>query len=145
MDEWLQKWNRTCPLCKSTIQRRKGGRGAGGGNQPLGAGSSSSDQERARLLSHENERESETSGGGGGGGGGRGEDIETYGATGHLESPLTRRAHSDEGERGRIDTVTLETHEEGVGRRSQSNLEEVVVRGGGGETSDTTRLLEEQG
>ncbi len=25
MDEWLQKWNRTCPLCKSTI-KRKGGR-----------------------------------------------------------------------------------------------------------------------
>lgn len=25
VDEWLQKWNRTCPLCKSTI-KRKGGR-----------------------------------------------------------------------------------------------------------------------
>ena len=25
MDEWLKKWNRTCPLCKSTI-KRKGGR-----------------------------------------------------------------------------------------------------------------------
>ncbi len=24
MDEWLQKWNRTCPLCKSTIKRSKG-------------------------------------------------------------------------------------------------------------------------
>ena len=22
MDEWLQKWNRTCPLCKSTIKRK---------------------------------------------------------------------------------------------------------------------------
>ncbi len=25
VDEWLKKWNRTCPLCKSTI-KRKGGR-----------------------------------------------------------------------------------------------------------------------
>lgn len=25
VDEWLRKWNRTCPLCKSTI-KRKGGR-----------------------------------------------------------------------------------------------------------------------
>ena len=25
VDEWLQKWNRTCPLCKSAIHRR--GRG----------------------------------------------------------------------------------------------------------------------
>ena len=22
MDEWLRKWNRTCPLCKSTIKRK---------------------------------------------------------------------------------------------------------------------------
>lgn len=26
VDEWLQKWNRTCPLCKSTIKRSKGAR-----------------------------------------------------------------------------------------------------------------------
>lgn len=26
VDEWLQKWNRTCPLCKSTIRRNGGGR-----------------------------------------------------------------------------------------------------------------------
>ncbi len=26
MDEWLQKWKRTCPLCKSTIKRSKGAR-----------------------------------------------------------------------------------------------------------------------
>lgn len=24
MDEWLKKWNRTCPLCKSTIKRHGG-------------------------------------------------------------------------------------------------------------------------
>ena len=24
VDEWLQKWNRTCPLCKSTIKKKKG-------------------------------------------------------------------------------------------------------------------------
>lgn len=24
MDEWLHKWNRTCPLCKSTIKRKGG-------------------------------------------------------------------------------------------------------------------------
>lgn len=24
VDEWLKKWNRTCPLCKSTIKRRGG-------------------------------------------------------------------------------------------------------------------------
>ena len=24
MDEWLQRWNRTCPLCKSTVKRKKG-------------------------------------------------------------------------------------------------------------------------
>ncbi len=28
VDEWLQKWNRTCPLCKSTIKRSKGARRA---------------------------------------------------------------------------------------------------------------------
>lgn len=26
VDEWLQKWNRTCPLCKSTIKKKKGGK-----------------------------------------------------------------------------------------------------------------------
>ena len=26
VDEWLKKWNRTCPLCKSSISRRKGRR-----------------------------------------------------------------------------------------------------------------------
>ena len=23
VDEWLKKWNRTCPLCKTSISRRK--------------------------------------------------------------------------------------------------------------------------
>lgn len=38
MDVWLQKWNRTCPLCKSTIKRQ---------GKPLFSG----DQESSRLLS----------------------------------------------------------------------------------------------
>ena len=28
MDEWLQKWNRTCPLCKSAIKRKPAPRSA---------------------------------------------------------------------------------------------------------------------
>lgn len=38
MDVWLQKWNRSCPLCKSTIKRR---------GKPLFSG----DPESSRLLS----------------------------------------------------------------------------------------------
>ena len=38
VDVWLQKWNRTCPLCKSTIKRR---------GKPLFSG----DPESSRLLS----------------------------------------------------------------------------------------------
>ena len=38
MDVWLQKWNRTCPLCKSTIKRQ---------GKPLFSG----DPESSRLLS----------------------------------------------------------------------------------------------
>ena len=56
VDEWLQKWNRCCPLCKSAIKRRT--------RHPAG-------QEESRLLSDEdlqNEREEET-----------------YGATGHSD------------------------------------------------------------
>lgn len=132
MDEWLQKWNRTCPLCKSTIQRRKTGRTAAG----IANRSSTADQEHVRLLSHEDGRESEASGRGGGGGEGR--DGDTYGATGHLNSPLARPPSElvEEGERGRVEQsviVTLEVPEEGSGegRRDQSNLaeNEAVVPG----------------
>ena len=148
VDEWLQKWNRTCPLCKSTIERRKRGRAMGVANRTL-AGSSSTDQERARLLSHEDDRESETSGERGAE---QGRDVESYGATGHLESPLARPRSQVAGEerRERIQqsvTVTLEVPErsgEGVLGRSGSNLErnEVVVADGGASTAK--RPLEEQ-
>ena len=72
VDEWLQKWNRCCPLCKSAIKRRT--------HHPSG-------QEESHLLSDEdlqNEREEET-----------------YGATGHSDpiaeasSESLGTAHSD--------------------------------------------------
>ena len=111
------------------------------------AGSSSLDLERARLLSHEDDRESETSGERGAE---QGRDVESYGATGHLESPLAR-PRSEEEQRGRIQqsvTVALEVpgrSGEGVVERSESNLDqqnEVVVADGG--TSTAKRPLEEQ-
>ena len=78
VDEWLQKWNRTCPLCKSTIQRRGQGRDAAPPTTPP-----TTDQEHARLLSH---MESEQSG----------EQVvverrnsENYGAIGRSDNPLT--------------------------------------------------------
>lgn len=72
VDEWLQKWNRCCPLCKSAIKRRT---------------HHTSGQEESHLLSDEdlqNEREEET-----------------YGATGHSDpiaeasSESLGTAHSD--------------------------------------------------
>ena len=75
VDEWLQKWNRTCPLCKSAIQRKRG-RGRGGGNNPTPA-----DQERSHLLTHEEtEALAEHTA--------EGRETENYGATGHLDNPL---------------------------------------------------------
>jgi E3 ubiquitin-protein ligase RNF13 len=145
VDEWLQKWNRTCPLCKSTIERRKRGRAMGVANRTL-AGSSSTDQEHARLLSHEDDRESETSGERGAE---QGRDVESYGATGHLESPLARPRSQVAGEerRERIQqsvTVTLEVPERSGEGVLGSNLErnEVVVADGGASTAK--RPLEEQ-
>ena len=44
VDEWLKKWNRTCPLCKSTIKRR-GGRTQ---NPPA----QTDDNESSLLLPH---------------------------------------------------------------------------------------------
>ena len=49
MDEWLRKWNRVCPNCKSSIKRREGG----GDKRAGGAGPDR--EERAPLLTREEE------------------------------------------------------------------------------------------
>ncbi len=48
MDEWLRKWNRICPLCKSTIQRSRRGGDAQSSND-----AASSEDEDAHLLTNE--------------------------------------------------------------------------------------------
>ena len=65
VDEWLHKWNRTCPLCKSSIKRR-------------GAVRDPSTSEHAQLIPNEGQlTEEETDGG------------EGYGAVGYSTNPLT--------------------------------------------------------
>lgn len=79
VDEWLSKWNRTCPLCKSTI-KRKGGRTH---NPPA----HTDDNEASSLLPQE-ERVSF-----GGGADGRGYDYGTTGNTSILHRSGSNRAH----------------------------------------------------
>ena len=67
VDEWLQKWNRTCPLCKSTITRRRA-------SNPRTSPSSTTDNEQSHLLDSGEE--------------GQDGDQDTYGATGHSDNPL---------------------------------------------------------
>lgn len=64
VDEWLQKWNRTCPLCKSSIRRRGG------------AVRGPSTSEHAQLIPSEGPETEEA-------------DGEGYGAVGYGTNPLT--------------------------------------------------------
>ena len=75
MDEWLQKWNRTCPLCKSAIGRR----GAGEDPPPP---TSSTDLEQSHLLSHEGSVESQEQAP-------ERREPESYGALGNTPHPLS--------------------------------------------------------
>ena len=65
VDEWLQKWNRTCPLCKTAIRRR----GAENG-PPIG-----SEAETSHLLQSTPPGEEDSN--------------NSYGATGYTANPLT--------------------------------------------------------
>lgn len=76
VDEWLRKWNRTCPLCKSTI-KRNGGRAH---NPPA-----QTDDNEASLLLPQEERVSL--------GSGRGRDYGTTGATSVLHKSGSNHAH----------------------------------------------------
>ena len=138
VDEWLQKWNRTCPLCKSTIQRRKRGRAVGVANRQSAAPSNSnSDQEHVRLLAHEEGSETSTSGSPT-----DARDSESYGATGQLDTPLAvprevvLEEEGGEREGGLSVSVTLE-----VAQGERSNL---VEKEGSGECITATATLEEQ-
>ena len=62
MDEWLRKWNRSCPLCKTTVRRR-------------GQRSENGEQERDRLITDEGTE-------------GEGGEGERYGAVGYSANPL---------------------------------------------------------
>lgn len=84
MDEWLQKWNRTCPLCKTSISRRGQGRR----------------EEEARLLPTDSEFSSERPS----------EGREGYGAVD--ERP--RDEEEEGGEAPVVAVVTVHTPETGT-------------------------------
>ena len=77
VDEWLKKWNRTCPLCKSTIKRR-GGRTQ---NPPA-----QTDENETSLLLSQNRASSV-----GDEGYVDGRDTSNYGATGETPGGQGRR------------------------------------------------------
>lgn len=107
MDEWLRKWNRTCPLCKSAIQRRRGD------DEPP-ASEGTLEREEARLLSNEPlEGDSD-------------HEEENYGAIG-FSNPLTSdgstsdvssddRRPRDRAQRSRSRSPTLIEHDSGIVR-----------------------------
>ncbi len=102
MDEWLRKWNRTCPLCKATIERRRGG-GGGGEGPSVAEGTATSDHEEAHLLSNEEGEEGEGEG---------------YGATGSSnplassEGGLSDSGSVHERQRNRSDRRLSQTRDE---------------------------------
>lgn len=88
VDEWLRKWNRTCPLCKSTITRRRA-------SNPRPSPSSTTDNEQSHLLDSEGED-------------GQDGEQDSYGATGHSDNPLHVVAATNlerEGGRNGVDSV----------------------------------------
>lgn len=124
VDEWLRKWNRTCPLCKSTIQRR--GRG-GGTTDPLASSSSSTtNQEHSRLLSHEESEVSQQPTV-------ERRETDNYGAIGHSDNPLSPD-HRGDRERGRSILSGPDSTQTANDRGQQSNL----VRNGNTDVGRTT-------
>lgn len=126
MDEWLRKWNRTCPLCKSTIQRRrKGGQTA---RPQTSSSSSTTNHEQSHLLNHEEREESQ-------GPTGERRETDTYGALGHFDNPLTDEWEEEEEERRESSAILLST-QTSDDRRRQSNL----VRNGDTDEARVTTL-----
>lgn len=90
MDEWLRKWNRTCPLCKSTIKRK--------GARTHNSSALTDDNEALSLLPQEEHVSlvNDTDG--------RGRDYGTAGATGRRGS--NHQQHRRLGSGSSIDQVT---------------------------------------
>lgn len=115
VDEWLRKWNRTCPLCKSTIQRRRE-RGQSTRPQPSSSSSSTTNHEQSRLLSHEESEELPEPTG-------ERRETDNYGALGHFDNPLTDEWEDEEEEERRESAGILSGSTQTSGDRQQhSNL-----------------------
>ena len=123
VDEWLHKWNRTCPLCKSTI-KRNGGRAH---NPPAQTDDNETSvllpqEERTSILDNENQTD-------GGGGTGTGRHYGTMGST-VLPSRNHRRnisaashTSSNAGQKDHVTSVEIELRvDSDEERRTQSPL-----------------------
>lgn len=114
MDEWLQKWNRTCPLCKSTI-KRKGGRTQ---NPPAQTDDNETSlllpQERTSSAVDEDQLDGAT--------------PDQYGATGVTTVVFHRNQHR----RGASASSNISS-DNGTGNKNQVTSVEIELSGSGGE------------